>query len=168
MWMKAARALALALLVMVVLGAPLAAAQSSLTARWLSEPATAGQANTIIIAADPQADLTGLTVSVVHDDQEVALTVVKDAGQWRGAFTPPSAGSYVVHVTGSLAGQGVDERLALTDVRDATIGLPAIQVEAPEPVPSQTEVGPNWTLIGGSALAVILFVAAVLVGRIKR
>ena len=57
--------------------------------------------------------------------------------------------------------------LTLKSDNDA-LGLPAIQVEAPEPVPNQTPTGPNWTLIGGSALAALLLIAAVLVGRIKR
>ena len=167
MWSKAFRVLALAFL-LAASAARLALAQSPLKAHWLTEPATAGQANTIVVTADAQADLAGLQVSVTHGDQEQALTVAGDAGQLSAAYTPPSAGSYGVHVTGSLNGQAVDERLALADVRETTIGLPAIQVEAPEPVPGEAPAGPNWILIGGSALAVVLLVAAVLVGRIKR
>lgn len=168
MSLNTTRALVLSLLWLLVSATPLAIAQSTLTARWLTEPARTGQANTILIVASDQTDLAGLTVAVVHDDQESALTVTADAGQLSGAFTPPSVGAYSVHVTGSLKGKPIDDRLALTDVQDVTLSLPAIQVEAPEPIPNQTPPGPNWTLIGGIGLSVLLLIAAVVVSRNNR
>ena len=142
---------------------------SGLTATWRTVPAVVGQANAVLIASPEPLDPSTLTITIVYGDRESILDSALEAeGRLSAAFTPTAAGPHILHLTGSLNGQAIDEQVPLTDVQGVTVGIPAIEVGAPEPPLDTTSAGPNWTLIGGSVVAGVLLLAAVLVGRIKR
>ena len=161
----------LVLLALVMVTVPWARAQTAtgFTADWRTVPAVVGQANAILVASTESVDLARLSVSVVYGDQESVLAAaLQSDGRLSAEYTPPVAGAYKLHLTGSVNGRTVDEQVLLSDVQEATLGLPAIQVDAPEPSPDTPSAEPNWTVIGGGILAAVLLIAAVLVGRLKR
>lgn len=158
-------------LAFIARSAPLTRAQSTsgFTAAWRTAPAVVGQANAVLIASTEPLDPATLTVTVVYGDRESVLEPVLEAdGRLSAAFTPTAAGAHALRLTGSLNGQALNEQVPLADVQGVTLGIPAIEVGAPEPPLNTTTAGPNWTLIAGGVLAGALLIAAVLVGRIKR
>lgn len=173
-----ARTWILSLLVFITMMTPTVAAQEStpaapVAAHWQTEPARVGQANAVVVTlADgtATADLAALSYTIVHGGQPTALTVSVDTqGQALAAFTPQEAGAYALRIDGTLNGAPVQTEVALTDVQAVTLGLPAIQSDAPGPDTEGAVTGPNWAVIGGGILiAGVLLVAAVLVGRPKR
>lgn len=141
----------------------------ALSARWQSSPAIAGQANTVVLTSADGTALTAMSASIVSDtgDEPIALTVAAD-GAWSGPYTPAKPGAYALRVVATAAGEAIDLRLPLEDVRAVALNLPAIQSGASDGRQPETPAGPSWATIVGFGLAALLLIAAVWLGRRER
>ncbi len=165
--------LTMVICLVVILALPIAAsAHQTLTVGeynveygWISEPAVVGQPNAVVInlslkSADPKAapqdvDITGLKIQALYGGQTKALALQPlgedTPGQFIAPMTPMRAGTYTIHLSGSIGTTTFNNDVQPEEVQTADL----VQFPAPEAAAAPGLGWQGWLGIAGVILGAL-------------